>query len=457
VSRTPSEPAWDSGKLRGLPRKGDKIAGVYRVENLVGLGGMGAVLAAMHSELKTRVAIKVMLPEGARLKVAVARFLREARAASAIQSEHVVRIFDVGRLKNGLPYMIMEFLAGVSLQERVERQGPVPFDEAVGFVLQGCEAIAQAHAIGVVHRDLKPGNLFLSRRPDGTALVKVLDFGISKAQWMGDPDFKPELTQTTDIIGTPTYMSPEQVRCAKEVDWRTDIWSIGAVLYELCTGEPPFEANSLPALSALIVSEQPAPPTRKCPTMPQELESVILWCLAKDPEMRPQTVHEIATRLAPYAPPWARESVERILRTAAPNTVLVGPGEMPPESEFDVSTIGNTAGGWGTTAHESRGRSKIMVAALLVAGVGAAALAAAMFISAGESEQAAGPAPSSSADPSASAALSSNVPPMPAPSATASTVLATTAPPSASSSKPPKPVPKPGGPGIKRDPLDVRY
>lgn len=290
--------------------------------------------------------------------------------------------------------------------------------------------------------------------------MKVLDFGISKAQWMGDPDFKPELTQTTDIIGTPTYMSPEQVRCAKNVDWRTDIWSIGAVLYELCTGEPPFEANSLPALSAMIVSEQPAPPTRRCPAMPHELETTILWCLAKDPDMRPQTVHEIATRLAPFAPPWARESVERILRTAAPNTVLVGPGEMPPESDFDVSALSNTAGGWGTTAHVSGGRSRIMVAALLVAGLGAAALAAAMFASSGggDARQAAGAGSSSTPpEPSASSAINAPVPPVQALSDTASTVLASSAPPSASSLKPPKSVPKPGVPGSKRDPLDVRY
>lgn len=247
--------------MRGLPRKGDRIAGRYKVENLVGLGGMGAVVSAMHMDLQQRVAIKIMLPRGAKHAVAVSRFLREARAASAVQSEHVVRTHDVGKLKNGLPYLVMEYLTGASLEDVVSRSGPLAVSDAVHYVLQACEAVALAHAAGIVHRDLKPANLFLTMRADGSPLVKVLDFGISKAEWMTDVATNPSLTATSDTIGTPTYMSPEQVRSAKNVDWRTDVWSMGAVLYELITGEPPFWADNLTALAAIIVSDPAEPPS----------------------------------------------------------------------------------------------------------------------------------------------------------------------------------------------------
>ncbi len=458
MNRDPSQTAGAAVKLRGVPRKGDRIADVYRVEGVVGLGGMGAVLSAVHVGLKQRVAIKVMLAQGARKKIAVARFLREARAASAIQCEHVVRIIDVGRLKNGLPYMVMEFLPGVSLQERLDKGGPLPVQEAIDCVLQACEAIANAHSIGVVHRDLKPANLFLTHRADGAPFVKVLDFGISKAEWAGDPDFQPELTQTTDIMGTPTYMSPEQVRSSKNVDWRTDIWSLGAVLYELCTGAPPFWADSLPALSAMIVSDSPVPPSQRRAGIPPEIEACILRCLEKDPGARPQTVQEIAAWLEPWAPPVSADTLARLRRVPPPNSVSVTLGDAPADLDLDSATLPPTADGWGTTAQEAQGgRSRVMVAALLVAGLGAAALATAMFLASSETDP---PTRSSATSPSASSApaLSSvaapqeSVQPLSPPTALASSASA-----SASSSKPPKPVPKTGSPGIRRDPLDVRY
>jgi len=458
VNRDPSQTAGAATKLRGVPRKGERIAGVYQVEGVVGLGGMGAVLSAVHVELKQRVAIKVMLAQGARKKIAVARFLREARAASAIQCEHVVRIIDVGRLKNGLPYMVMEFLPGLSLQDRLDKGGPLPVQEAIDCVLQACEAIANAHAIGVVHRDLKPANLFLAHRADGSTFVKVLDFGISKAEWAGDPDFQPELTQTTDIMGTPTYMSPEQVRSSKNVDWRTDIWSLGAVLYELCTGAPPFWADSLPALSAMIVSDSPMPPSQRRAGIPPEIEACILRCLEKDPGARPQTVQEIAAWLEPWAPPASADTLSRLRRVPPPNWVPVTLGDAPADLDLDNVTLPPTADGWGTTAHEAQGgRSRFMVAALLVAGVGAAALATAMFFASSESEpttrsSAASPIASSAPALPSMAAPQESVQPPPPP-----TTLASSASASASSSKPPKPVPKTGSPGIRRDPLDVRY
>jgi eukaryotic-like serine/threonine-protein kinase len=246
----------NASRLKGVPQKGAKIAGKYRVEGVIGIDGMGAVLAATHLQLRQRVAIKVMLADSAHNKTAVTRFLREAQAASAIQSEHVVRIFDVGRLKSGVPYLVMELLEGQSLAQMLEQQGALPLHAAVGYVLQACKAVAHAHCAGIVHRDLKPSNLFLATRSDSPPILKVLDFGISKADWMLTDPFTPSLTATTDLVGTPTYMSPEQVRNARVVDWRTDIWSIGTVLYELLAGVAPFVADNLPALAVMIANEQ---------------------------------------------------------------------------------------------------------------------------------------------------------------------------------------------------------
>src|SRR5580693_7216018 len=166
----------------------------------------------------------------------VARFEREARTAVKIKSEHVARVIDVGQLESGSPYMVMEYLEGEDLQGWLEKQGRLPIERAVDFLLQACEAIAEAHAMGIVHRDLKPANLFCIRRPDGTLSIKVLDFGISKAAGasMG-------MTSTQAVMGSPLYMSPEQMGSSKGVDARSDIWALGVILFELVTGRVPFD------------------------------------------------------------------------------------------------------------------------------------------------------------------------------------------------------------------------
>src|SRR5262245_32594102 len=187
---------------------------------------MGVVVEARHIALDERVAIKFLLPDYARAPEASARFLREARAAVKIKSEHVARVSDVGELETGAPYMVMEYLDGRDLAGVLEKTGVLPIPDAVDYIIQGSEAIAEAHTYGIVHRDLKPANLFLTRRPDGTPLVKVLDFGISKVQSEG----VDKLTKTSAMLGSALYMSPEQMQHTRSVDLRTDVYALGISL-----------------------------------------------------------------------------------------------------------------------------------------------------------------------------------------------------------------------------------
>ena len=288
-----------------VPKAGDVIAGKYRVEAIVGTGGMGTVLSALHVKLGQSVAIKVLTMNGIserRRQKAQARFLREAQAAAGLTSDHVVRVFDVGTLDSGLPYMVMELLTGDDLAAIVEREGPLPVDRAVDYVVQACDAIAEAHARGIVHRDLKPANLFLVRKKDGRTTVKVLDFGISKTVVGGEDPLDGNLTATRSVIGSPYYMSPEQVRDAKSVDTRTDIWSLGVILYELLLGEPAFDAETLPGICAAIAADPPPPIRMARSDVPIELEGVILHCLEKNLAQRIQTVDELRRALAPFLP-----------------------------------------------------------------------------------------------------------------------------------------------------------
>ena len=214
---------------------GDVVAGKYRVERIIGAGGMGVVVAARHLQLDQTVALKFMTH---RTPAGDERFSREARAAARLKSEHAAKVHDVGALDNGTPYMVMEYLEGNDLHALLSAEGALPIDLAVGYVMQACEAIGEAHAHGIVHRDLKPHNLFLTTGVGGRPKIKVLDFGISKTQ-----DDETTLTRSSDIIGTPVYMAPEQLRSSKDVDARADIWALGAMLYELVTGRLPFEVG----------------------------------------------------------------------------------------------------------------------------------------------------------------------------------------------------------------------
>ncbi len=284
------------------PSPGDVLAGKYRVERVIGQGGMGVVVAATHLQLDQLVALKFTTLDGG---PAVERFLREARSAVRLRSEHVAKVTDVGTLENGTPYMVMEYLEGQDLSVVLREKGQLPVSDAVGYVVQACEAVAEAHGLGIVHRDLKPHNLFLTTGVSGLPKVKVLDFGISKT--LGTD---LALTRTAEIVGTPSYMSPEQLRSARDVDQRADIWALGVILYELVTGRLPFEAETLPQLCTMVATETPAAPIVHRPDLPQAISDAVLRCLVRAPEARFPDAAELAAALGPFVPDWA--SAQRV-------------------------------------------------------------------------------------------------------------------------------------------------
>jgi len=296
----------------GIANIGDVLADKYRVDKILGIGGMGMVVAATHLELGNRVALKFMLPAALESAEASMRFLREARASSQLTSEHVCRVLDLGRLDNAAPYIVMEYLEGYDLHSLMKRRGVLKLSDAVDYILQACEGMAEAHMKGIVHRDLKPGNLFISKRADGTSLVKVLDFGISKAAGMAS-------TKTGDVMGSPAYMSPEQMRSTKDVDQRADIWSLGVMLYQLVTGMPPFHADSLPAMCLRVLNEEPDALQSLRADLPDDFCRAVFRALAKERDDRYSDVGELAAAIAPFGGDTASFSVTRIAGVLHPS------------------------------------------------------------------------------------------------------------------------------------------
>jgi eukaryotic-like serine/threonine-protein kinase len=293
---------------------GDVLAGKYRVDRVLGAGGMGVVVEATHLQLDERVALKFMLPEALADAEVAGRFLREARLAVKLKSEHVAKVMDVGTLDSGSPYIVMEFLEGTDLNHLLEKHGPLPFADVAEYVIQACDAIAEAHALGIVHRDLKPANLFLTRRADGAPLVKVLDFGISKANQLGEAS--GTVTRTSTMMGSPYFMSPEQMRSAKDVDARSDVWSMGVVLYQLLTARLPFESDTLGGIMAAVLQDDPSMLSTYRPDVPHAFEAIVRRCLQRDPRARAASVGEIAMSLAPYAPARAKAIADRVVALA---------------------------------------------------------------------------------------------------------------------------------------------
>jgi serine/threonine-protein kinase len=281
---------------------GDMVAGKYRIAKLLGLGGMGVVFRAESVEPGSTVAVKVMLPSLARREDARARFLREARSAASLRSEHVARVLDIGTLESGLPYFVMEYVEGADLGKAVREGGALTVGRAVTIAMQICEALGEAHERGLVHRDIKPSNIMLAASPDGRPLAKILDFGLVKAVLPGMRfDNDPSLTATGHVLGSPHYMSPEQIADSKTVDHRTDVYAVGAVLYFLLAGRPPFEGRAPSAVLRSVARDRPQPLRKACPAAPAELEAWILRCLEKDPACRIQSAKELARGLAPFA------------------------------------------------------------------------------------------------------------------------------------------------------------
>ncbi len=336
-----------------LPSPGDVLAGKYQIERLIGRGGMGAVFAAQHMLLNQRVAVKLLVGELVSSEEATNRFMNEARAAAKIQGDHVARVLDIGQLPDGTPYMVLEYLDGTDLAGLLQQRGVLGVSEVADYALQALDALAQAHAAGIVHRDLKPANLFLARRHDGTSVVKVLDFGISKNLHPlgGTPQ---GMTQTRALLGSPEYMSPEQLRTPRGVDTRTDIWSLGVILYELLTGKMPFTGESLGELFMQIMESTPPPLRAHRADVPAALEAVVLRCMTRDPNARFANVKELADVLTVFASDQMRALM--VARGSAPG--LVSARQMVAATQamtVSASTAHpSTAAPWASTGEGSR-------------------------------------------------------------------------------------------------------
>jgi len=335
----------------GVPQVGELIlGGKYEVERIIGVGGMGVVVSALHKKLEQRVAFKFLLAS-MRTNEFSDRFQREGRAAAKVQSEHIARVHDVGVLENGTPYLMMEYLVGADLADYLADQGALPIEDAVDFIIQACDALASAHASGVIHRDLKPSNLFVTRRSDGSALLKVLDFGISKLAQIEVAELDPRanLTRPGTLLGSPMYMSPEQLENAKTVDQRTDIWAIGVVLHQLVVGTPMFESESFLRLASTIMNDPPPSLADILPDAPPALERIIHRCVEKNPANRYPSVAELAADLAPLASDEGRVLAARVAKGAKGSTQ---PSSTQPRSSLvkDVATRPDTPAGRRTPA-----------------------------------------------------------------------------------------------------------
>lgn len=350
------------------------MAEKYRLEEMLGEGGMGRVFRAKHLLLGQDVAIK-LLHDTADEPAARARFMREARATMSLQGPHIVRVFDVGVLASNTPYMVLELLQGTDLRGLLAARGALPVAEAVDYLLQICEGLAEAHLKGIVHRDLKPQNLFLTHLATGTPCVKVLDFGVSKLAAEAHDD----LTVSHAMIGSPAYVAPEQIRDARNVDARADVWSLGVVLYMLLGGGKPFRGEGIAAMCASIVVDPPEPLRARCPDVPAALEAVVFGCLEKRRERRIPDVAALARELAPFASDLGRTSAERLLRT-------YGGGTAPRPSVHAPSRTTDEGGGTMTAEDglrleprsatpEPRGSRRHLAPIVLVAGMLAGGIA----------------------------------------------------------------------------------
>lgn len=335
-----------------LLRAGEILNHKYVIVRVLGRGGMGIVIGARHLRLDEPVALKLLLPEFASDPGIMARFLREARAASKIKSSYVPQIYDVDIMPPNIPYIVMEWLEGSDLMSLWREQKKLNPAFAVRCIIDACHALEIAHALGIVHRDLKPANLFLTRTQDGAELVKVLDFGISK-QLDDSRTVSEERTQTGIMLGTLEYMAPEQIRSTKGVDARADIWSLGVTLYRLLTGKLPFHGSSPGDTAALVLGSQPAHPASLRPEIPEGLGTLILKCLEKQPDQRFGSARELIAALEPFAErtallPQDRLSVSdertHVVRKAAPLPPPIS-SRLPPPKRLGLLACGLMASG----------------------------------------------------------------------------------------------------------------
>jgi serine/threonine-protein kinase len=322
---------------------GDKIGGKYRLERCLGTGGMGSVFLAIHEKIGKRVAIKFLLPKYVRNQIQVARFQREAKAAAAAGHPNIVDIFDIGTHEYHAPYLVMELLQGLSLGDVIGPTTPMDVPTTAYVVCQVLSALDSAHAAGVVHRDLKPDNVFLVDKGASLPDVKLLDFGISHmADASNDTENHPyRLTKTGVVMGTPYYMSPEQASGRKDLDHRTDLYSTGVLLYECVTGQLPHNADNYHALLASILTEEPPSPLDLEPELPPRFAAVIQRAMNKDPGRRYPSASAMLDDLLPFVSERAQDSV------SLPLAALELP-EPQPVSPPDGPTIVEAEQRWAT-------------------------------------------------------------------------------------------------------------
>lgn len=309
-------------------RIGETLAGKYRVERILGQGGMGTVVAAEHLTLQHMVALKFMRAKAMEYDDGIQRFLREAKIVASLRSENITRVMDLGQFPDGTLYMVMEYLEGIDFKTLVRDHGPLGVEDSVDYLLQVCSGLSEAHDSGIIHRDLKPANLFLTQRPTGAVLIKILDFGISKLGPFGANDGLE--TEQFGTMGSPPFMSPEQTKSLRDTDARSDIWSLGVILYHLLSGTLPFKADNTAETVVQILSV-PMPSLReRAPWVPASLERVVSRCLTKDPDARYARVSQLAAALMPYASvegralvKGARVRVSECMPTLSPEDIAV--------------------------------------------------------------------------------------------------------------------------------------
>jgi serine/threonine-protein kinase len=424
-----TEPNASIDSLQGVVAVGDVVADKYRIERVLGEGGMGVVVEAWHMHFDERVAIKFLIPD-ATDEEAIARFERESRVLFKLKNNHSCRVIDVGKLPSGAPYMVMEFLEGADLASRLVDREKQPIEEAVGYVLQACEALAEAHGAGIVHRDIKPENLFVTTHADGSPMVKVLDFGLSKLNAPSEDGRRERtLTQGAQAMGTPHYMSPEQWRSARDVGPASDQWSIATILYELIAGVPPFHSEKMAQLCTMVLRQEVTPLEHYVPSVPPELAAAVQRALRKAPDERFATIADFAAALAPFAPSWAHESAARAASVLERSSKRRLPADMAPTVQAAALRLDSdmsptmprlpddalpparnipTAQSFSLNYEAPRSsRAKFMVLGA-VAGLLIAAFAVVAFVGGGGSESAASSAPTSPT-PAASAVVDVSV------------------------------------------------
>ncbi len=324
----------EDGPTSDVARAGLVVAGKFRLDALIGQGGMGSVWSATHLGLGNRIAIKLVSREFVRSPDALRRFDAEAKAAARLQSRHVVQVYDSGTLDDSTPYIAMELLSGQNLQGRIEASGPVSLAESVDILAQSCKGLGKAHALGIVHRDIKPDNIFLAQSPDDEGyVVKVLDFGVAKLSQASDKD--GSTTKTGTVLGTPLYMSPEQARGLRSIDQRTDIYSLGLVAYTMLTGRVAFNGESFGDILLKICTE-PLPKLSASVNVPPSLEAWFAHVCARDPAMRCGSTREFIETL--------RAAVGDVVpRTRALSSPGVGSGpNFNPELDSGISPPGQS-------------------------------------------------------------------------------------------------------------------